>query len=79
MFQQDLKMIPKLNHEVVSQITEMLNAMPLPAYVDDVDLDRQCIESDWFKAGWHTAIQLAVVGLQLKSKPGDTEKPFSMN
>jgi len=72
-------MIPKLNRETVSKISEMLNSMPLPAYVDDVDLDRQCTESEWFKAGWHAAIQLAVAGLQMKSTSGEADKSFNMN
>lgn len=79
MFQQDLKMIPKLSRETVSKISEMLNSMPLPAYVDDVDLDQQCTESDWFKSGWNAAIQLAVAGLQMKSKPDELETRFNNN
>jgi len=72
-------MIPKLNRETVLKISEMLNSMPLPAYVDDVDLDRQCTESEWFKAGWNAAIELAVAGLQMKSTPSEADKPFNMN
>lgn len=61
-------MIPKLNRDVVKQIAEMLYSMPLPSYVQDVDLERQCVESDWFKEGWNAAIQLAIAGLIMKSK-----------
>lgn len=72
-------MIPKLSREIVSQIEGMLHSMPLPVYVDDVDLDQQSTESDWFKAGWHSAIQLAVAGLQMNSKPDELEKRFNNN
>lgn len=61
-------MIPKLSREVVSQIAEMLESMPLPVDVDGVDLNHECVEADWFRIGWQSAITLAVAGLEFKSK-----------